>query len=240
MPPLFIASLGNPPPKYHKTLHSAGHIILRAVAEHLSANSFAPSPHLKGALATEAYLPRSQTRLTLWQSPTLMNISGPTMVRAYKSWLAREGADPVLPLAANTPGRKKNADHRPPLSLILVHDELELHPGELRIRRGGAELSARGHNGVKSVTQSLVEAGLLPASSSLTKARGKGAAGEDAALPPIVLRVGIGIGRPASRDPGTVADYVLREMRPTQYQETCNLAGRVVEMLEVEMARVQS
>ncbi|EEP76397.1 predicted protein [Uncinocarpus reesii 1704] len=137
--------------------------------------------------------------------------------------------------------RKKNkADARPPLSLILVHDELELAPGELRIRRGGAELSARGHNGIKSVTQSLVKANLLPASSALSKGGGKNGAAEDVGLPPILIRVGIGIGRPASRDPNTVADYVLREMRAAQYQETCAQAAPFAEILEAEMVRIQS
>ncbi|KAI1932608.1 hypothetical protein LOZ58_003778 [Ophidiomyces ophidiicola] len=238
MPALFVASLGNPPPKYQKTLHSAGHILVRALAEYLCANSFAPTPLLASGLTTEAYLPRSQTKLTLWQSPTLMNVSGPTLVRAYKSWLTRERAPAVLSPSIHPTGiKKKKSPMRPPLSLILVHDELELQAGELRIRRGGAELSARGHNGIKSVTQSLVKANLLPASSKLGGKHSDG--GDDVDVPPILLRVGIGIGRPASRDPSTVADYVLREMRGFQMDQTCQQAGRLADMLETEMATVQ-
>ncbi|WEW58249.1 peptidyl-tRNA hydrolase [Emydomyces testavorans] len=248
MPSLFVASLGNPPPKYHKTLHSAGHILLRALADSLHASPFTPSPHLNSGLTTEAYLPRSQTKLTLWQSPTLMNVSGPTLVGAYKTWLAREGSAAVLRRGSSggVAGTNKKKNKRPPpLSLVLVHDELELPRGELRIRRGGAEMSARGHNGVKSVVQSLVRAGLLSAVSGKKAAGGGGGGGggggeEETLLPPILLRVGIGIGRPASREPGTVADYVLREMRGSQYQETCAQAEPLVRMLEAEVVRIQS
>jgi PTH1 family peptidyl-tRNA hydrolase len=40
----------------------------------------------------------------------------------------------------------------PPKNIIVVHDELDIYFGQLRLRVGG---SAAGHNGIKSVSQQL-------------------------------------------------------------------------------------
>ena len=43
--------------------------------------------------------------------------------------------------------------HRlPPERMIVIHDELDIAPGELRFKRGGGDA---GHNGLKSITASL-------------------------------------------------------------------------------------
>lgn len=68
--------------------------------------------------------------------------------------------------------------------LVVVHDELESALGKVTIKLGGA--SAKGHNGLKSCQTSL----------GATK----------------WWRVGVGIGRPDSREPDVVAKYVLRKM----------------------------
>lgn len=71
--------------------------------------------------------------------------------------------------------------------LVIVHDELEKPLGSvtLRTNQGG---SAKGHNGLKSI---LAVMGNTP-----------------------FARIGIGIGRPISRDSDDVAQYVLRKMTP--------------------------
>jgi PTH1 family peptidyl-tRNA hydrolase len=74
--------------------------------------------------------------------------------------------------------------------LVVVHDELESALGKVTIRDGGA--SAKGHNGIKSCQKSL--GGMK------------------------WWRVGVGIGRPESRDPNVVSKYVLGKM--TSYQRT--------------------
>src|SRR5215471_10536576 len=164
---LFIASLGNPAPKYHKTRHSAGHILLCALASHLDAGSFTLSPTLSSGSVTNAYTPATGTRLTLWQSPTLMNMSGPTLVRAYRSWLAREGFSSPVATVGNS-GASNAAVRRS--KSIVVHDELQAPLGKLHVRKGGRELSHRGHNGLKSVVASLEKEGML----KLTEGGGKG------------------------------------------------------------------
>lgn len=68
--------------------------------------------------------------------------------------------------------------------LVVLHDELEAPLGTIKVRSGGA--SAKGHNGLKSIRDKMP------------------------GMP--YMRIGIGIGRPESREPGVVAEYVLRKM----------------------------
>ncbi|KAF2253800.1 peptidyl-tRNA hydrolase [Trematosphaeria pertusa] len=68
--------------------------------------------------------------------------------------------------------------------LVVVHDELEAALGKVSIKDGDA--SARGHNGLKSCQASL--GGVK------------------------WWRIGVGIGRPESREPQDVSRYVLRKM----------------------------
>lgn len=68
--------------------------------------------------------------------------------------------------------------------LVVVHDELESPLGKVSVKDGSG--SPRGHNGLKSVQASM----------GSTK----------------WWRVGVGIGRPESRDANVVSRYVLKEM----------------------------
>jgi len=68
-----------------------------------------------------------------------------------------------------------------PPDLVVVHDELDLPFGDVRLKLGGGDA---GHRGLKSVTQHL---------------------GTDQ-----YVRVRVGIGRPDPEFPGDVADYVLQ------------------------------
>ncbi|KAM0804652.1 peptidyl-tRNA hydrolase [Usnea florida] len=158
--PLLIASLGNPPPQYRNTLHSAGHTLLTTLQQTLSHPPFTKSrPHANGLLSRgDAF--------TLWQSPTLMNVSGPAVATAWKTFL-----------------RDLPHEQRARAKLVILHDELESPLGKIKTKVGG---SARGHNGLKSCVGSL--GGMA------------------------FTRVGVGIGRPESRESGDVASYVLRKM----------------------------
>ncbi|PGH18225.1 hypothetical protein AJ79_00564 [Helicocarpus griseus UAMH5409] len=292
-PPLFLASIGNPPPRWHLTLHSAGHILLNALARKLRApltapgydnNNTPPRSH-PGPFVARTRLPESLAPLTLWQSPSLMNVSGPGVVRAYEKWCRENGVDNkkggrgtgvgaagfdglvrgvggvetgrgkgvidedgnVKPLllkktetTTTTPADEANT--KPiPLNLILLHDDLELSPGKLSVRRGNATLSARGHNGIKSVVDSLVKAGLLASprggKRAGTAAVGMGAGGDDVIDPAHfqLTRIGVGIGRPASREAAVVAEYVLGRMPERQVEVTEELVGDLVEVLEKEV-----
>lgn len=54
-----------------------------------------------------------------------------------------------------------------------------------------------------------------------------------------ILRVGVGIGRPGSRKPGAVADYVLTNMDERELGAVRGAAGAVVDVLVDEAYRVE-
>jgi peptidyl-tRNA hydrolase, PTH1 family len=97
------------------------------------------------------------------------------------------------------------ADQRSEARLYVVHDELELAQGKMKFKKGG---SARGHNGLKSVIQSF--------------------GGRDDAF----YRIGVGIGRPQSREPNVVADYVLRKRGTEEFENIRMAASEVLRALE--------
>jgi PTH1 family peptidyl-tRNA hydrolase len=164
-----------------------------------------------------------------------MNVSGPTLVKAYKAWLAREG----LTFLSPSPSQRQVG------RLFIIHDELQAPLGKLQLRRGGTEVSNRGHNGLKSVVASLGRAGMLDVGSVRggqggKKVRSNAGMQAEGKVPhllssAILVRVGIGIGRPEGRDSKTVSEYVLQEMSPIQYEKTCAQASLLAAMLEREV-----
>jgi len=130
-----------------------------------------------------------------------MNISGVALLKAYRSWLAENG------------GNRADASHD--FGLVVLHDELEAQPGKLKVRKGGREVSDRGHKGVRSVIQSLAGAGLLKDSSSL-------------------VRIGVGIGRPVSREKDDVADFVLEQMTGKERAKIEEAVDPLISLLEEE------
>ncbi|KAK0838252.1 hypothetical protein LTR91_025870 [Friedmanniomyces endolithicus] len=85
--------------------------------------------------------------------------------------------------------------------LVVVHDELEKPLGAVTVRTAPGA-SAKGHNGIKSIISVV---GATP-----------------------FARIGIGIGRPASREPDEVARYVLKKMTPA---EKAKIEGCVEEVI---------
>jgi PTH1 family peptidyl-tRNA hydrolase len=77
-------------------------------------------------------------------------------------------------------------------ALVILHDELESNPGTIKLRRG--ESSPKGHNGIKSVQSSFKSAGLLRE------------------LGDRFVKIGIGIGRPVSRERDDVSAWVLGQV----------------------------
>ena len=87
--------------------------------------------------------------------------------------------------------------------LVILHDELELRLGEIKVKKGGT--SAKGHNGLKSIKERLQGVQYT--------------------------RIGVGIGRPESRAPDDVARYVLTKTTPAEKAKIEGAAGRVEEEL---------
>lgn len=115
-----IAGLGNPGPEYETTRHNAGFWFVDAVARELKV-SLVPERSYFGLAA------RASTRhgsVWLLEPMTYMNLSGKSVAA-----LAR-----FFKIA--------------PDEILVVHDELDLMPGQMKLKQGG---SHAGHNGLKDV-----------------------------------------------------------------------------------------
>jgi peptidyl-tRNA hydrolase, PTH1 family len=120
VPSLFVG-LGNPGEKYRQTRHNIGFMVIDALAERWRIN---PSAHkrFQGEFG-EGEAGLGQT-VQLLKPTTFMNNSGQS-VRAVLDWYKR-----------------------PPQSVLVIYDDLDLPVGKLRLRLQG---SAGGHNGMKSL-----------------------------------------------------------------------------------------
>lgn len=116
---LFVG-LGNPGTEYEATRHNAGFWWVDALAGHLGAR-LVPE---RSYQALAARVNRPAGPLWLLEPMTYMNRSGFSVAA-----LAR-----FFKIA--------------PSEILVVHDELDLPPGEVKIKQGG---SAAGHNGLKDI-----------------------------------------------------------------------------------------
>lgn len=125
MRPLLVVSIGNPAPLTN-TLHSAGHVLLNTLASYANAPRPNPNRRYANGLTSQAVV----EDVMFWQSPSFMNVSGPAVASAWRSFC------------------KDHPDANP--HLVILHDELELNTGRYKVSTGRGR-SARGHNGLKSI-----------------------------------------------------------------------------------------
>ncbi len=119
-----IVGLGNPGPEYEDTRHNAGFWWVDGAARQLG-GALAFDRNYKG---TVARINRADGPVWLLQPMTFMNLSGQS----------------VAPLARFF----KIA----PAEILVVHDELDLAPGQVKLKQGGG---AAGHNGLKDILAQL-------------------------------------------------------------------------------------
>jgi len=93
--------------------------------------------------------------------------------------------------------------------VVVLHDEIDLPFGEVRVRQGGG---LAGHNGLKSLKRGFGDAEFW--------------------------RVRIGVGRPDSTDPEVVASYVLSRFREP-HEEVVELVGRAAGETEQLVAQLE-
>jgi PTH1 family peptidyl-tRNA hydrolase len=139
--PLLIAGLGNPGSQYAKNRHNAGFIVVDELHAH---HKFGPWKAKFDGLLSEGSLGGRKTYLLKPQ--TFMNLSGDSIAPALRFY--------KLPLEA----------------LVVIHDEIDLAAGKLKVKTGGGDA---GQNGLRSIT---------------------------AALGPDYRRVRLGIGHPGDKD----------------------------------------
>jgi peptidyl-tRNA hydrolase, PTH1 family len=116
-----LVGLGNPGPEYEHTRHNAGFWWIDAVAAKLRA-SLVPERGYHGLVARVNRT--GGEPLWLLEPMTFMNLSG-------KSVAALARFFKILPA-----------------EILVAHDELDLQPGQARLKLGG---SAAGHNGLKDI-----------------------------------------------------------------------------------------
>jgi len=118
-----IAGLGNPGPEYAGTRHNAGHMVADLLAERMGARFKAHRTRNDVADGRLAGMP-----VTLARPRAYMNLSG----------------GPVAAIAAFY--------KIPPERIVVIHDELDIPFGSVRLKFGGGD---NGHNGLRSITQAL-------------------------------------------------------------------------------------
>jgi len=140
-----IVGLGNPGKEYHHSRHNVGADCIELIARRVGAQLRAGRDK---ALVAETTL--AGQRCVLAFPTTYMNLSG----EAVGALVRRYGIDE-------------------PTKIVVVHDELDLAPGTMRVKVGGG---LAGHNGLRSINQHLKTTDFV--------------------------RVRIGVGKPRSKEQG--------------------------------------
>jgi len=174
MDPWLIVGLGNPGPQYAGNRHNAGFMVVDVLASRIGGRFKA---HKHRADVVEGRV--AQQRAILTKPKTYMNESGGP-VAAIRSFFG-------VPL-----------DH-----VVVVHDELDLDVGVVRLKFDGGD---NGHNGLRSVTKSL--------------------GSKD------YLRVRIGVGRPPGRmDPAAFVLTDVPAAAREDFRTQLEIAADAVESL---------
>jgi PTH1 family peptidyl-tRNA hydrolase len=167
--------LGNPGPSYANSPHNAGFRVADALIERWDLPK--PKKKFAGEL-TEGRTGPGGPRVAVLKPQTFMNDSGRSVGPARGSY-------------------KLDLDR-----ILVVHDEIDLAFGDIRVKEGGG---LAGHNGLKSLKRELGGAEFW--------------------------RVRIGVGRPDTTDPDIVAGHVLSGWRQPK-EEVAALIGEAADEAE--------
>jgi PTH1 family peptidyl-tRNA hydrolase len=171
-----VAGLGNPGAQYETTRHNAGFLAIDRLVEEWKADG--PDKGYDG----ELYMAQvGSEKVMLVKPQTFMNLSGKCiapLLRFYK-------------LA--------------PADLIVIHDEVDLRPPQIRIKTGGG---SAGNNGIRSIDASLGT--------------------------PEYHRVRIGVGKPlpGAQGPRDTAGHVLQQFSDDELTKLDETLARVQKAVE--------
>ncbi len=118
-----IVGLGNPGPEYAGHRHNIGFLAIDEIARQ---HNFPPFRQKFSALVSEGVI--DGEKIMLVKPQTFMNRSGDSVAQAVKFYKLS------------------------PADISVVHDELDLAPGKVRIKSGGGN---GGHNGLRSIESHL-------------------------------------------------------------------------------------
>lgn len=127
-----IVGLGNPGPRYAGNRHNVGAMVAEELVARHGGGSRLRAHKARAAVA--------EIRLGVLPG----GAPGPRAVVAVPSSYMNESGGPVKALLQFY---DLDADH-----LVVVHDELDIPAGDIRLKKGGGE---GGHNGLRSVTSAL-------------------------------------------------------------------------------------
>jgi len=152
-----VVGLGNPGSRYARNRHNIGFMVAAAIARRYGFPAF--RSRFKGELSEGVIA--GERRLLLCPQ-TFMNLSGESVLAAMSFYKI------------------------PPGEIVVIHDELDLRPGKVRVKRGGGNA---GHNGLRSI---------------------------DAMIGPDYWRIRIGIGHPGIKElvhPYVLMNFTAEEVR---------------------------
>jgi PTH1 family peptidyl-tRNA hydrolase len=118
-----IVGLGNPGPGYAANRHNIGFMVVDELARRAGGRF---TSHKAGADVLEAHL--TGRRVVLARPRSFMNVSGSAVAGTARYFKI------------------------PPTDVVVVHDDLDLDHGVLKLKRGGGE---GGHNGLRSISACL-------------------------------------------------------------------------------------
>lgn len=174
---LLLVGLGNPGPEYTGTRHNIGWACLEAQARRLGVELSRRRWHSRVGCHQSG-----GRRLWLQEPQTFMNLSGRAVAEAARD----------LGLS--------------PDSIWVVHDELDLPLGRLRIKKGG---SAAGHNGIRSIIGSLGDDGFV--------------------------RFRVGVGKPPRSGPDAGIRHVLSGFSPRERELADAVVAGVADALDLAL-----
>src|SRR6266567_58505 len=152
-----VVGLGNPGIRYARNRHNVGFMVAAAIARRYGFAAF--RSRFKGELSEGVI---AGERRLLLKPQTFMNASGEAVLAAMSFYKIR------------------------PEDIVVIHDELDLRPGKVRVKRGGGNA---GHNGLRSI---------------------------DAMIGADFWRIRIGIGHPGIRElvhPYVLMNFTAEEMQ---------------------------
>ena len=123
-----IVGLGNPGEEYAHTRHNAGFEVIDLLAQRWGVSYW---KNTCGALGGEAKVRLASgdvEKVILAKPQSFMNLSGGPVSRLCRDY------------------------EEDPAELIVIHDELDINPGMVRVKKGGGHA---GHNGLRSIIEKL-------------------------------------------------------------------------------------
>ena len=178
---MLVVGLGNPGAKYAKNRHNIGFRVVEAVAARHGLGELRAGGKLGGHTATGMITtPRGKKKVVLLEPMEFMNLSGFAVQRAM-SFYGVDLAD-----------------------VLVVHDEIDLDLGIVRVKQGGGH---GGHNGLRSIIEQCGANGFP--------------------------RVRVGVSKPPHHVPGRdVSSWVLGDFGAAQAALVDGIVGRAVEAVE--------